>query len=165
VAFGFVGFAFRQNKNESREHLNARNKTAPSEKEVANLAKQESRPDRTAKGYARICVVCWWTEGEGNSLTWSKSAGVNDSRNGQSGNFAHRCAVICRGVLGRIWPCFASCQFSPLVRSASFRIEHLLIRESRMKVWLPRSAPVNGARAHGVARPALFITDAIGQRT
>jgi hypothetical protein len=29
--------------------------------------------------------------------------------------------------LGKIWPCFASCRFSPLVRSASFRIEHLLI--------------------------------------
>ena len=43
VAFGFVGFAFSQNKNESREHLNARNKTALSEKEVANLAEQESR--------------------------------------------------------------------------------------------------------------------------
>jgi hypothetical protein len=43
VAFGFVGFAFRQNKNESRGHLNARNKTAPSEEVVANLAKQESR--------------------------------------------------------------------------------------------------------------------------
>jgi hypothetical protein len=25
-----------------------------------------------------------------------------------------------------------------------------------MQVWHPRSAPVNGARAHGVARPALF---------
>jgi len=43
VAFGFVGFAFSQNKNESREHPNARNKTAPSEEEVANLAGQESR--------------------------------------------------------------------------------------------------------------------------
>ena len=42
VAFGFVGFAFSQNKNESREHLNARNKTARSA-EVANLAEQESR--------------------------------------------------------------------------------------------------------------------------
>ena len=43
VAFGFVGFAFSQNKNESREHLNARNKTARSVEEVANLAEQESR--------------------------------------------------------------------------------------------------------------------------
>jgi Flp pilus assembly protein TadB len=43
VAFGFVGFAFSQNKNESREHLNARNKTARSAEEVANLAEQESR--------------------------------------------------------------------------------------------------------------------------
>ena len=43
VAFGFVGFAFSQNKNESREHLNARNKTALSVEEVANLAEQESR--------------------------------------------------------------------------------------------------------------------------
>ena len=45
VAFGFVGFAFSQNKNkgESREHLNARNKTARPEEEVANLAEQESR--------------------------------------------------------------------------------------------------------------------------
>ena len=37
-----------------------------------------------------------------------------------------------------------------------------------MKVWHPRSAPGNGARAHGVAQPALFITSAIGvseQRT
>ena len=54
--------------NESREHLNARNKTARSEEEVANLAGQESptsRPDRTTKGYARICVDCRWNEGEG----------------------------------------------------------------------------------------------------
>jgi Flp pilus assembly protein TadB len=43
VAFGFVGFAFSQNKNESREHLNARNETARSAEEVANLAEQESR--------------------------------------------------------------------------------------------------------------------------
>ncbi len=45
VAFGFVGFAFSQNKNkgESREHLNARNKTARPEEEVANLAEEESR--------------------------------------------------------------------------------------------------------------------------
>ena len=43
VAFGFVGFAFSQNKNESREHLSARNKTARSVEEVANLAEQESR--------------------------------------------------------------------------------------------------------------------------
>jgi hypothetical protein len=43
VAFGFVGFAFSQNKNESREHPNARNKTALSAEEVANLAEQESR--------------------------------------------------------------------------------------------------------------------------
>ena len=43
VAFGFVGFSFSQNKNESREHLNARNKTALSVEEVANLAEQESR--------------------------------------------------------------------------------------------------------------------------
>ena len=43
VAFGFVGFAFSQNKNESREHLNARNKTARSAEEVANLAEHESR--------------------------------------------------------------------------------------------------------------------------
>jgi hypothetical protein len=45
VAFGFVGFAFSQNKNkgELREHLNARNKTARSAEEVANLAEQESR--------------------------------------------------------------------------------------------------------------------------
>ena len=43
VAFGFVGFAFSQNKNESREHLNARNKPARSEEELANLAEQESR--------------------------------------------------------------------------------------------------------------------------
>ena len=43
VAFGFVGFAFSQNKNESREHLNARNKTARSVEEVANLAEQERR--------------------------------------------------------------------------------------------------------------------------
>jgi hypothetical protein len=43
VAFGFVGFAFSQNKNESREHLNARNKTARSVEEVTNLAEQESR--------------------------------------------------------------------------------------------------------------------------
>ncbi len=43
VAFGFVGFAFSQNKNESREHLDARNKTARSVEEVANLAEQESR--------------------------------------------------------------------------------------------------------------------------
>ena len=43
VAFGFVGFGFSQNKNESREHLNARNKTARSAEEVANLAEQESR--------------------------------------------------------------------------------------------------------------------------
>src|SRR6478609_4241651 len=37
-----------------------------------------------------------------------------------------------------------------------------------MKISHPRSAPVNGVRAHGVARPALFITGAIGvseQRT
>ena len=36
-----------------------------------------------------------------------------------------------------------------------------------MKVWHPRSAPVKGARPHGVARP-VFITGAIGvleQRT
>jgi hypothetical protein len=39
---------------------------------------------------------------------------------------AHLCAVISR-ALGKIWPWFASCRFSPLVRSASFRIEHLLI--------------------------------------
>ena len=43
VAFGFVGFAFSQNKNESREHLNSRNKTARSVEEVANLAEQECR--------------------------------------------------------------------------------------------------------------------------
>jgi hypothetical protein len=45
VAFGFVGFAFSQNKNEGepRERLNARNKTAPSAEEVANLAEQERR--------------------------------------------------------------------------------------------------------------------------
>ena len=43
VAFGFIGFAFSQNKNESREHLNARNKTARSAEEVANLAEQKSR--------------------------------------------------------------------------------------------------------------------------
>ena len=45
VAFGFAGFAFSQNKNESesRERLNARNKTARSAEEVANLAEQESR--------------------------------------------------------------------------------------------------------------------------
>ena len=45
VAFGFVGFAFSQNKNESesRERLNARNKVARSTEEVANLAEQESR--------------------------------------------------------------------------------------------------------------------------
>jgi hypothetical protein len=45
VAFGFVGFAFSQNKNESesREHLNARNDVARSAEEVANLADQESR--------------------------------------------------------------------------------------------------------------------------
>jgi uncharacterized protein HemX len=45
VAFGFVGFAFSQNKNEgeSREHVNARNKTARSAEEVAYLAEQESR--------------------------------------------------------------------------------------------------------------------------
>ena len=45
VAFGFVGFAFSQNKNkgESREHLNARNKTARPEEDAANLAEQESR--------------------------------------------------------------------------------------------------------------------------
>jgi len=43
VAFGFIGFAFSQNKNESREHLNARNKTAQSAEEVANLAEQKSR--------------------------------------------------------------------------------------------------------------------------
>ena len=45
VAFGFVGFAFTQNKNESesRERLNARNKVARSAEEVANLAEQESR--------------------------------------------------------------------------------------------------------------------------
>ena len=42
VAFGFVGFAFSQNKNESREYLNARNRTALSDEEVANLAAQES---------------------------------------------------------------------------------------------------------------------------
>ena len=36
-------FAFSQDKNESREHLNARNKTARSAEEVANLAEQESR--------------------------------------------------------------------------------------------------------------------------
>jgi hypothetical protein len=40
------------------------------------------------------------------------------------GNLAYLCAVISRG-LGKIWLCFASC--SPLVRSASFRFEHLLI--------------------------------------
>ena len=45
VAFGFVGFAFNQNKNtgESREHLNARNETARSAEEDANLAEQECR--------------------------------------------------------------------------------------------------------------------------
>ena len=45
VAFGFAGFAFSQNKNESesRERLNARNETARSAEEVANLAEQESR--------------------------------------------------------------------------------------------------------------------------
>ncbi len=45
VAFGFVGFAFSQNLNESesRERLNARNKVARSAEEVANLAEQESR--------------------------------------------------------------------------------------------------------------------------
>jgi hypothetical protein len=45
VAFGFVGFAFSQNKNkgESREPLDARNETARSAEEVANLAEQESR--------------------------------------------------------------------------------------------------------------------------
>ncbi len=45
VVFGFIGFAFSQNKNEgeSREHLYARNKTARSAEEVANLAEQESR--------------------------------------------------------------------------------------------------------------------------
>jgi hypothetical protein len=45
VAFGFVGFAFSQNKSEgeSRERLNARNKTARSAGEVTNLAEQESR--------------------------------------------------------------------------------------------------------------------------
>jgi hypothetical protein len=43
VAFGFVGFAFSQNKNESREHLNARNQTARSVEEVANLAEPEGR--------------------------------------------------------------------------------------------------------------------------
>ena len=31
-----------------------------------------------------------------------------------------------RSELGKIWPCFASCRFLPLVRSASFRIEHQL---------------------------------------
>ena len=43
VAFGFVGFAFSRNKNESREHPNARNKTARTAEEVANFAEQESR--------------------------------------------------------------------------------------------------------------------------
>jgi hypothetical protein len=43
VAFGFVGFGFSQNKNESWEHLNARNKTARSVEEVTNLAEQENR--------------------------------------------------------------------------------------------------------------------------
>jgi hypothetical protein len=45
VAFGFAGFAFSQNKNESesRERLNARNKVARSAEEVASLAEQESR--------------------------------------------------------------------------------------------------------------------------
>jgi hypothetical protein len=45
VAFGFVGFAFSQNKNEgeSRQHLNARNKIARPAEEVANLAEPESR--------------------------------------------------------------------------------------------------------------------------
>jgi hypothetical protein len=43
VALGFVGFTFGQNKNESREHLNVRNKTASSKEELANLAAQESR--------------------------------------------------------------------------------------------------------------------------
>ena len=43
VALGFVGFAFSRNKNESQEHPNARNKTARSAEEVANLAEQESR--------------------------------------------------------------------------------------------------------------------------
>ena len=43
VAFGFVGFAFSQNKNESREHLDARNKSARSVEEVANLVEQKSR--------------------------------------------------------------------------------------------------------------------------
>jgi hypothetical protein len=40
VTFEFVGFAFSQNKNESREHPKS---TARSEEEVANLAGQESR--------------------------------------------------------------------------------------------------------------------------
>ncbi len=58
----------------------------------------------------------------------------------------------------------ASCRFSPLVRSASFRIEHLLMRGSRMKAWRPRSAPGNGALAHGVARAAQFTTVAIAEQ-
>ncbi len=44
VAFGIVGFALSQNRNEGKslKHLNARNKLARSAEEVANLAEQES---------------------------------------------------------------------------------------------------------------------------
>jgi len=47
-------------------------------------------------------------------------------RRGNQRELADLCAVISQD-LGKVWPCFASCRFSPLVRSASFRIEHLLI--------------------------------------
>jgi hypothetical protein len=47
VAFGFVGFAFSQNKNESRELPNARNKTAPSGKRLQiSLSKKADKPSR-----------------------------------------------------------------------------------------------------------------------
>jgi Flp pilus assembly protein TadB len=51
VAFGFAGFAFSQNKNESesRERLNARNKVARSAEEVANLAEQERKAPPTER--------------------------------------------------------------------------------------------------------------------
>jgi hypothetical protein len=79
VAFGFVGFAFSQNKNEgeSRQHLNARNKIARPAEEVANLAEPESRqatPTERLKAMREYASAAGWlAEGEREMTEKSQS--------------------------------------------------------------------------------------------
>jgi hypothetical protein len=71
VAFGFVGFAFSRNKNESREHPNTRNKTArlnglkPKREISAMAGSLSAKGCRTMDGAAgrrdarglRVCLI------------------------------------------------------------------------------------------------------------